>query len=201
MYLLPARSSRGRTLGMPPVAARRLRRRRAFPGLGMTIMAARNGEGGSAGVVRDWWQRRYIPRLPAATATASSQVTGAAVNAGTPVPSGFSTNQIFVNADGSQWVYSATQKKWLNVGTPYNVGATAVSAPSTTTTAATPSGTPVSAAAAPLGPAAAAASGGGYQAILDWLSQSSLISVVPNWTVALGAALLWAKFSAARGGR
>jgi hypothetical protein len=43
--------------------------------------------------------------------------------AGTPVPPAFSRNQIFVNSDGSQWVFSASQNKWIGAGTPYNVNA------------------------------------------------------------------------------
>jgi len=89
--------------------------------------------------------RPIVPAQPAPSTPAP------APNTGTPVPAGFATNQIFVNTDGSQWMYSASQGNWINVGTPYNVNApsstatTPVSAAPAVTTVAAPNvaGTPV----------------------------------------------------------
>jgi hypothetical protein len=58
---------------------------------------------------------------------------GPAPNAGTPVPAGYSTNAPFINSDGSQWIYSASQGRWINTGTPYNLSAPSVSSQSTPT--------------------------------------------------------------------
>ena len=55
--------------------------------------------------------------------------------AGTPVSPGFSRNSIFVNSDGSQWIFSASQNMWIGVGTPYNVNAPAVAPAASTSTA------------------------------------------------------------------
>lgn len=54
----------------------------------------------------------------------SASASTAAQTSGTPVPTGFPTNSVFINqADGSQWEYSSSQGKWISVGTPYNLGA------------------------------------------------------------------------------
>jgi hypothetical protein len=60
---------------------------------------------------------------------------GSASTAGTPVPAGFSQNQIFVASNGLQWIYSAPQGKWISVGTPYNVNAPGTPASTPTSTA------------------------------------------------------------------
>jgi hypothetical protein len=129
---------------------------------------------------------------PAPPAVAAPQPTGA-TNAGTPVPVGFPTNQFFVSNDGSVWEFSQAQGTWINTGTPYNVGPSAVSP----TPAAVPAGAvspaastqPVNVTVAP------AATESAYQSVLDWLSQSTLISSVPNWILVLGAGLLALKIS------
>lgn len=70
-------------------------------------------------------------------ASGSTTNTGAGSTAanvsGSPVPVGYPTSSIYVDSNGGFWEYSAAQGTWLNVGTPYNVGGTAASAPSTTT--------------------------------------------------------------------
>jgi hypothetical protein len=128
-------------------------------------------------------------------------------NAGTPVPAGYPTNQIFVNSDGSFWQYSANG--WVNVGTPYNTGAAATPAapapsPSGGSTAA-PTGTtapaPVSITTAP-----AAVAPSQYQAILDWLQTDTLLSSlgfagIPNWITGGGVLLLGYKVTQKSGKR
>jgi hypothetical protein len=125
--------------------------------------------------------------------------TPAPAPATTPEAAGCLTNQICVLPDGSQWIYSVSQGKWLSMGVPYNVGAppTVTAAPGITTVPAPP---PVSVSVTPP-PAAPAASP--YQSIIDFATQDSLISGVPNWIVGIGAflgyKLLSEKFAA--GGR
>jgi hypothetical protein len=122
-------------------------------------------------------------------------------NAGTPVPAGYSTSQIFVDPNGTFWEYSASQNQWMNVGTPYNTGASAgvpPVTPGTTPSAPTALTTPTTAP-APVNVSVAAASSS-YQSILDWLQQDTLgatvgFSSIPNWIVAAGAAALAWKFS------
>lgn len=150
---------------------------------------------------------RVPPILPAPR-PAPAPVTAPSVsaNAGTPVPSGYPTNQIFVNTDGSFWQYSSAQAHWVNVGTPYNTGASATPpAPppsSSGASTAAPTGTtapaPVSISVAP-----AASS---YQEIFDWLQEDTLLSSIgfagiPNWLVAGGGALLLYKVSSGGGKR
>lgn len=113
--------------------------------------------------------------------------------AGTPVPSGFPTNQFFVNqSDGSVWEYSGVSGKWVNTGTPYNINAPAAAPAPTTTTSVSDAGTPTQPVSVSV---AAPSSESTYQTILDWLTQQTLISGVPNWTVAAvtAGALLWLK--------
>lgn len=137
----------------------------------------------------------YTP--PASAPPAAPQSTANA-NAGTPVPAGFPTNQIFVASDGSFWEYSGTQ--WVNVGTPYNTGASAGvppvtqgTTPSAPTSLSTPTtgGSPVS--------VSIAAPSSGYQEILDWLQEDTLGATIgfsiPNWIVVGAAAALAWKFT------
>jgi hypothetical protein len=120
-------------------------------------------------------------------------------NAGTPVPAGYPTNQLFVNSDGSFWEYGPNG--WVYVGTPYNTGATATppapapspSGGSTAPPAGTTAPGPVSVSVAP-------AASSGYQAILDWLQQDSLASSIgftgiPNWIVGGGAFFAYKLFT------
>jgi hypothetical protein len=126
--------------------------------------------------------------------------TGGGASAGTPVPAGYPTSQIFVAPNGGFWEYSASQNKWLNVGTPYNTGAGGVPPvnPGTTPSAPTSLATPTTAS-APVNVSVAAPSSS-YHEILDWLQQDTLgssigFSSIPNWIVAAGAAALAWKFS------
>jgi hypothetical protein len=63
----------------------------------------------------------------------SSGGSTSAQTAGTPVPPGFSQNEIFVNSDGSQWIFSASQSKWISMGTPYNTSGPGAGTPAATT--------------------------------------------------------------------
>jgi hypothetical protein len=125
----------------------------------------------------------------------------ATANAGTPVPAGYPTSQIFVDPNGGFWQFSASQNQWINVGTPYNTGATAIppavptgSTPSAPTSLTTPTTAP-----APVNVSIAAPSST-YQEILDWLQQDTLGSTIgfdsiPNWIVVAAAGALAWKFS------
>jgi hypothetical protein len=129
----------------------------------------------------------------------------AAGNAGTPVPAGFSTNQIFVAPDGSFWQYSTARSQWVNVGTPYNTGAGAGVPPVTPGTTPSAPTTPAAGVAPPVNVSVAAPSST-YQSILDWLQQNTLgssigFSSIPNWIVAAAAAALAWKFSQPSSGR
>jgi hypothetical protein len=103
--------------------------------------------------------------------------------AGTPVPPGYPDNQPYYAADGSVWQYSIATGTFLQ---------TAPAASSSGGSAAFPSGGGSPASISVTSPAAASS---GYQAILDWLEQSTLITNVPNWITALGAALIFYKGS------
>ena len=166
---------------------------------------------------------------------------------GTPVPSNFPKNQIFVNTDGSFWQWSPSQSTWVSVGTPYSTGATPAQAGtgapagSSVYTTPVPAGYPTNqpyydasgniwtynantgqwsvtgttatggaliptVAPAPSAASAAPVVTDGYQAILTWLNGTDLGSTVgvagiPNWTVALGAALLLYKVAGEKGKR
>lgn len=124
-----------------------------------------------------------------------------ATTAGTPVPATFPTNQIFVNADGSQWMFSAAQGKWINVGTPFNVNAPSATTPAsaappvpTSPTAAAAAGTPVN-----VSVAAPTASTSTYDSLISFATQDSLISGIPNWI--LGVGLFFASKAIERTGR
>jgi hypothetical protein len=162
--------------------------------------------------------------LPASTTTNPS-------TAGTPVPVGFPTNQFYVAPDGSVWEYSTSSNSWFNTGTPYQApGSTPVPAASPvpagwpTTSAYTDSigniwtwnGTAwvvsgsvnsgglmtSSSPAAPVSVTVAPTSTDtGYQAVLDWLSEQTLFTGLPNWMVLAGGALAYKMFFASGKGR
>lgn len=119
--------------------------------------------------------------------------------AGTPVPAGFPVNQFYVAPDGSVWEYSTSANQWVNTGTPYNVNAPGAGATSPTPAATTDSGASQPPVSVTVSTPAGAPSA--YQSILDWLTQSTLISPVPNWIVAGAAYLVGSKMLASQGGR
>jgi len=177
-----------------------------------------------------WWGNRVTPQPPIRIVTGDGTTPSAAIysaapaqataadatppppappapvaanpNAGTPVPAGYPTNQLFVNSDGSLWEYSANG--WVNVGTPYNTGVAATPA----APAPSPSGAstvPAAGVAPPVNVSVAPAASS-YQAILDWLQTDSLASSIgfsgiPNWIVGSGVALILYKVSGKSGRR
>lgn len=112
---------------------------------------------------------------------------------GSPVPSGFPTNQFYVAPDGSVWEYSVSGNRWFNTGTPYNVNA-----PGGGATAPTPASTTDSTASQPPVSVTVStpATESGYQSVLDWLTQQTLISGFPNWVLLAGGALAYKMFFA-----
>jgi len=210
MYLVPNATGKNyRQLGAPGamVAARRIpaviaatRRRRLRLGLLPPTNTTRVCPAWGCG---PYTRTRYFEQRAAGTQNTAGSAAATASNTGTPVPGNFPTNQIFVNTDGSQWIYSTSQTKWISAGTPVNVNAGSSAASSTTPAAQTPA--PVTAAVDPsqVSAAAAAPATSDYQSVLDWLGQSTLISGIPNWAIALGGGLLVAHAMkpAAAGGR
>jgi hypothetical protein len=81
----------------------------------------------------------------------------------------------YTDANGNIWTYNGTN--WTITGNANAGGQLTQPAPVAAASAA-PSSAPST-----------------YQPILDWFTQSSLISAVPNWMVALGAGLLLKKMS------
>lgn len=129
---------------------------------------------------------------------------------GSPVPAGFPTNQLFMAPDGSQWAYSTAQGQWINVGTPFDLSvasvppATSITMPASTPTIGSsytdPSGNvwtyngvqwviTTQAASPTIAAAAAAAGTSPYQTIINFLTQESLITGIPNWLVGVGVGL------------
>lgn len=116
---------------------------------------------------------QWIPISGAFTATTTSTY------AGTPVPAGYPTNQIYTDTAGNQWQYNSAMGTWTITGSLAMTLATSTSGLS-------PSGSPVSIVTSP--------APSSVQPILDWLSQNTLISAVPNWVPAVGVGLLAFKF-------
>jgi hypothetical protein len=185
-FLSPARAI------APPVILRR--RRRSMAGMGI-MLPYQNGND------FPYYWRRGVPRIPTTpmpllpepgspnppVPTVYSGSPAIAV-VGTPVPAGFPVNQLFMAPDGSQWAYSTTQARWMNVGVPFNLNPPSAPAPASTsipTSSGPPGVTPASVTVAP------AAASSPYSAVLNWLTQNSLVSALPNWgTLAIGYGLL-----------
>jgi hypothetical protein len=146
--------------------------------------------------------------------------TGAAATAGTtstyansPVPSTWPTDEVYQDSSGNEWVYNG--QSWTNYGpTSYFPGTSIpittptneiytdalgnqwsysngnwqlIASPSSTTSALTAAGTPTQGATSVTGSPAPVS---GTESLLDWFSESTLISGVPNWVLAAGAGLL-----------
>lgn len=143
-----------------------------------------------------------MPVLPYRPPTPAPPVTPA-VNTGTPVPTNFPTNQFYVANDGSVWEFGSG--KWFNTGTPYSAPGASSPAPSPAPTPAPVSSTPVvtssggGTTSSPVN--VAVTSDSGYQTILDWLPQRTLIGSVPNWAVVAGVGFLGWKIFSGKGGR
>lgn len=149
------------------------------------------------------WQVPFGPANPQVPPVA--MVPPPAATTGTPVPAGYSQNSVFIANDGSQWEYSGAQGKWINVGTPYNLGPGAAISPAATPTPAAPAGAfPADGSAAPTSSTTItnAASPNVFQTFLDWLSAPPLIAPIPNWGLALGVGLAaWKFMQPSTGGR
>jgi hypothetical protein len=266
-FLSPYGPSRAFPRFTSPYGVRGSRFRRVRPGmsgLGIDIVNAPRAivgrpipwAGGPIGCVQGAavpnasWNQSTCQWVPNPTTAGAPSTNNSNVSvAGTPVPVGFPTNQIFVNSDGSQWVYSTTQGIWVSEGIPFNLSAaspppaTSTSMPMEPTagmtytdasgnvwtyngTSWTITGSSTAATGAPANPtvgstytdasgniwtyngvswqmttaaasaAAAAASAGPYNSVLDFLTQESLISGVPNWIVGGGAVLIYMLVSA-----
>ncbi|HVC00270.1 MAG TPA: hypothetical protein VNJ12_13200 [Candidatus Dormibacteraeota bacterium] len=100
-----------------------------------------------------------------------SSETGA-TSGGTPVPANYPKTQIYTDSSGNEWIYSTSMNNWVTVGAA-GAGSTAA-APATT---ASQNITDWS----------------GYQSVLNWLTETNLVSPVPNWIVALGAGVIFYK--------
>ena len=169
----------------------------------------------------------YAPPVPMPVAT--NPPADMPSTAGTPVPSGFPTNQFYVAPDGSVWEYSTSSNSWFNTGTPYRQPGAAPAA----ATSPVPAGWPTSApytdgtgniwtwngtawvvsgsvgsgglitSSSPAAPVSVTVSptstDTGYQAVLDWLTQQTLVSSLPNWLVLAGGALAYKMFFASSG--
>jgi hypothetical protein len=113
-------------------------------------------------------------------------------NAGTPVPAGYPTDQLFVNSDGSFWEHGPNG--WVNVGTPYSTGAASATPPAAPPAPSGAPSTPAPGAAPPVNVSIAAAPSM-YQTFLDWIQKDTLLASlgfanIPNWIPAAGFALL-----------
>lgn len=135
--------------------------------------------------------------------------------AGTPVPVGFSTSQIYVDLQGNQWMFDPASGTWKNATAAANAAAItseqAQAAQIAAATATSPAGGP-----APIlvtsptlspylpqqgapGVSVSVSPSGGYSDILNWLSESTLISPIPNWILLAGGGLLAMKLSGKKG--
>lgn len=102
------------------------------------------------------------------------------------VPANWPTNQPYTDASGNVWVYTGTGWQISTYGTgtsPYTTAAAEQAAMSAQAYGGY--GAPAAA------PATAAAAGGGYQSILDWLSEETLISGLPNWGILAAAGVVF----------
>jgi len=136
---------------------------------------------------------------------------------GTPVPMGTPTTAPYVDASGNLWTFNSNSGGWMNStqATGYYPG-TPVPLTQPTNTSFTDSlgnlwamingqwinttaaGAAIPANAAPSSVSVSVAPSSGYQSVLDWLTQQTLISGVPNWVIAAGGGLLALKFSRGR---
>jgi hypothetical protein len=178
-FLFPARAAAILTTAVDPTVQRR--RRASLSGLGAaaqadpTYLLWRGGRINSRVRPGPGLIPAGSPVTPTATPAPPISV------AGTPVPVGFSTNQLFMAPDGSQWAYSIAQGRWINVGTPYNLSAPSASVTPVSTSTLTTAPPPVS-----VSVAAPAAAPSAYQSVIDFATSNSMLGVVPNWVVGAG---------------
>ena len=115
-----------------------------------------------------------LPQPPPVTAPSSSV-------ASSPVPSNFPKSGAYTDGNGNIWTWDG--KQWAISGSVATGGAITSASPSS----------PVNVTVSP-------ANDSGYQTILDWLTQQTLISGVPNWVIG-GAAVLLGYKVLGKGGR
>lgn len=92
--------------------------------------------------------------------------------AGTPVPIGYPTNQAYVDAYGNTWTYSSVSGTWVESSAYYSALTAATSG------SANPGGGSSSSTTIQQAPASET------QSLLDWFSEQTLISGIPNWMIA-----------------
>lgn len=133
--------------------------------------------------------------------------------AGTPVPIGFSTSQIFVDSNGHQWMYQNTSGTWLDATAAAQSAATASeqaqAAQIAAATATSPQGgpAPILVTSPTISPSlpqqggaispvsVSVSSGSSYADVLNWLGERTLLSFAPNWAVLAGVGLIALKLS------
>lgn len=155
-----------------------------------------------------------VTSLPPTVASPTPGATG--TYSGTPVPLGFPTNETFVDGQGNQWQYNATTGTWQNATAAAAAAAIASeqaqAAQIAAATATSPAGgpapilvtsptvTPGLQPTSSLSPVSVSvSSGSSYSDILNWLSESSLVSFAPNWATLAAVGLLALKLSGKKG--
>jgi hypothetical protein len=99
------------------------------------------------------------------------------------VPANWPTNEPYTDASGNEWVYTGNGWQISSYGTganPYTSAAAETAAMQQQAYGGYGAASGAPAAAAP-------ASGGGYESILNWLSEETLISGMPNWLLVAAA--------------
>jgi hypothetical protein len=153
------------------------------------------------------------PASPVTTAAGAPVVTSsgatpswASAVAGTPVPLGYPITQIFVEPNGNQWMFDQASGTWKNATQAAKsaaitseqqqaaqiAAATATSpgGPESPTLVTSPTVSPYLPQQPSLSPVNVSVSSpisSGYSDILNWLTQSTLISPLPNWILLAGA--------------
>ena len=227
-YITPRTSLRSRHSGaLGALTLSQARRRGGYSLRGLGAVPAVQGEGGqNAADLRNVrarygrpcpaWGCGYPAPAPAPTPVAVSNPPNT-FYPGTPVPVSTPTSSPFVDANGNLWIYNGNAGGWINstLGGNYYAG-TPVPVNTPTNSTYTDSngnvwvysngnwintnapGAALPANAIPQPVAVNVASSSGYQSVLDWLSQQTLITGVPNWVIAAGGGLLALKLSRGR---
>jgi len=154
------------------------------------------------------------PATPALPPTSAGTIpTPTSTVAGTPVPVGFPITQIFVDPVGHQWMYQQATGQWIDATRAAQqaaitseqqqaaqiAAATATSpgGPESPTLVTSPTVSPYLPNQPSLSPVnvSVTSAGSGYSDILNWLTESTLISPIPNWVLLAGGGLLVLKLS------
>jgi hypothetical protein len=157
------------------------------------------------------------PATPALPPTSSGTIPSPAQTvAGTPVPVGFPITQIFVDPVGHQWMYQQSTGQWIDATQAAQqaaitseqqqaaqiAAATATSpgGPESPTLVTSPTVSPYLPQQPSLSPVnVSVSSPSGYSDILNWLTESTLVSPIPNWVLLAGAGLVALKLSGKKG--